>query len=152
MKCTNTAQSLPSVDILSDARVGLWTCAMTIVCPAGLPAIRDCCQLMTNSISAFSRWKWELVDIREKWCHFYGVVTKGLLTFLGSLYKEVATTASGTLVYCFEFERQTARKRKRRRKKSSIEKHCVLDLECRILSQEPSDSCILYCNAIFHGK
>ena len=37
----------------------------------------------------------------------YGVVPKGLLTFLGSLYKEVAKTTSGTLVY--RFERQTAR-------------------------------------------
>ena len=37
-----------------------------------------------------------------------GVVSKGLLTFLGSLYKEVAKTTSGTLVY--RFEKQTARK------------------------------------------
>ena len=59
----------------------------------------------------------------------YGVVPKWLLTFLGSLYKEVAKTTSGTLVY--RFERQTARK------KSSFEKHCVLNCECRILSQEP---------------
>ena len=74
----------------------------------------------------------------------YGVVPKWLLTFLGSLYKEVAKTTSGTLVY--RFERQT------HRKKPSFEKHCVLDLECRILSQEPSDSCILYFNVILHGK
>ena len=74
----------------------------------------------------------------------YGVVKKGLLTILGSLYKEVAKTTSGTFVY--RFEKQTARK------DSSFEKHCVLDLECRILSQEPSDSCILYFNVIFHGK
>ena len=66
----------------------------------------------------------------------YGVVPKGLLTFPDSLYKEVAKTTSRTLVY--HFERQTARKNI-----SSFEKHCVLDLECRILSQEPSDSCIL---------
>ena len=39
----------------------------------------------------------------------YGVVPKGLLTFLGSLYKEVAKTTSGTLVY--RFERQAARKK-----------------------------------------
>ena len=39
----------------------------------------------------------------------YGVVPKGLLTFLGSLYKEVAKTAPGTLVH--RFERQTARKK-----------------------------------------
>ena len=55
----------------------------------------------------------------------YGVLPKGLLTFLGSLYKEVAKTTSGTLVY--RFERQTARENI-----SSFEKHCVLDLECRI--------------------
>ena len=70
----------------------------------------------------------------------YGVVPKGLLTFFGSLYKKVAKSTSGTLVY--RFERQTARK-----KKSSPEKHC--DLECRILYQEPSDSCILYFNVYF---
>ena len=39
----------------------------------------------------------------------YGVVPKGLLSFLGSLYKEVAKTTFGTLVY--RFERQTARKK-----------------------------------------
>ena len=39
----------------------------------------------------------------------YEIDPKGLLTFLGSLYKEVAKTTSGTLVYCFE--RQTARKK-----------------------------------------
>ena len=38
-----------------------------------------------------------------------GVVSKGLLTFLGSLYKEGAKTTFGTLVY--RFERQTARKK-----------------------------------------
>ena len=37
------------------------------------------------------------------------VVPKGLLTFLGSLYKEVTKTSSGTLMY--RFERQTARKK-----------------------------------------
>ena len=73
------------------------------------------------------------------------MVPKGLLTFLGSLYKEVAETTSGTLVY--RFERQTARK-----KNSSFEKHCVLELECRILSQEPSYSSIFYFNVIVHGK
>ena len=40
--------------------------------------------------------------------HTYVMVPKGLLTFLGSLYKEVAKTTPGTLVY--RFERQTARK------------------------------------------
>ena len=39
---------------------------------------------------------------------FFGVVPKGLLTFLGSLYEEVAKTTPRTLAYCFE--RQTARK------------------------------------------
>ena len=58
----------------------------------------------------------------------YGVVPKGFLTFLGSLYDENVKTTSGTLVY--RFERQTARK------KSSFQKHCVPNLECRILSQE----------------
>ena len=75
----------------------------------------------------------------------YGVVPEGLLTFLGSLYNEVAKTTSGTLVY--RFESQTARN-----VFSSFEKHCFLELECRIVSQEPSDSCILYFNVIFHGK
>ena len=37
-----------------------------------------------------------------------GMVPEGLLTFLGSLYKEVAKTTPGTLVY--RFERQTATK------------------------------------------
>ena len=73
------------------------------------------------------------------------MVPKGLLTFLGSLYKEAAKTTSGTLVY--RFERQTARK-----DISSFEKHCVLDLECRILSREHSGSRILYFNVIFHGE
>ena len=65
----------------------------------------------------------------------YRVVPKGLLASLDSLYKEIPKTTSGTLVYLFE--RQTARELF-----SSFEKHCVLDLECRIVSQEPSDSCI----------
>ena len=39
-----------------------------------------------------------------------------------------------------------------KKKKKSCENHCVLDLECRILSQEPSDSCILCFNAIFYEK
>ena len=73
------------------------------------------------------------------------MVPKELLTFLGSLYNEVAKTTSGTLVY--RFESQTARN-----VFSSFEKHCFLELECRIVSQEPSDSCILYFNVIFHGK
>ena len=71
--------------------------------------------------------------------------SKRVVNFLGSLYKEVAKTAFGTVVY--HFQRQIARKNI-----PSFEKHCVLDLECRILSQEPSDSCILYFNVIFRGK
>ena len=72
------------------------------------------------------------------------MVPKGLLTFLGSLYKEVANTTSGTLVY--RFERQTAR-----------EKYVFLGKTLcprlrRILSQEPSGSCIFYFNVIFHEK
>ncbi|WP_419602533.1 hypothetical protein, partial [Thiolapillus sp.] len=77
---------------------------------------------------------------------FYGVVPKGLLTFLGSLYKEGAKTTPGTLVY--RFERQIDRKRK----KFFLQKNTVLNLESRILSQKPSDSFILYFNVIFHGK
>ena len=75
----------------------------------------------------------------------YGVVPKGLLTFHGSLYKEGMKTTPGTLVY--HFERQTTRK-----KFFPPSKNTVLNLECRILSQEPSDSSILYFNVIFHGK
>ena len=52
----------------------------------------------------------------------YGVVPKGLLTFLGSLSKEGAKTTSGTLVY--RFERQTSRK-----KFLPSKKRCVLNLE-----------------------
>ena len=48
--------------------------------------------------------------------------------------------------------RETNRLKKKKKKKSSFQNHSVLDLECRILSQEPSDSFILYFNAIFHGK
>ena len=77
----------------------------------------------------------------------YRVVPKGLLTFLGSLYKEGAKTTPGTLVY--HFERQTAKTNKQTKILPS--KNSVLNLECRILSQEPSDSFILYLNFIFHG-
>ena len=70
-------------------------------------------------------------------CALCGVVLKQLLAFPGSLYKEDVKTTSGTLVY--RFERQTAWK-----KISSFKKRCVLDLERRILSQEPSAAfCIL---------
>ena len=76
---------------------------------------------------------------------FYGVVPKGLLTFLCSLYKEVAETTPGILIY--RFERQSARENI-----SSLQKYRVLNWECRILSQESSDSFILYFNVTFHGK
>ena len=46
--------------------------------------------------------------LESSMCVIYGVVPKGLLTFFGSLYKEVEKTTSGTLVY--RFERETARK------------------------------------------
>ena len=58
------------------------------------------------------------------------MVPKGLLTFLGSLYKEGAKTTPGTMV-C-RFERQTARK-----KVYFFQKHCVLDLECRFYLRNP---------------
>ena len=77
--------------------------------------------------------------------HRYGVVQNGLLTFLGSLYKEVAKLLP-------EFWCIASRDKPPEKNISSFKKHCVLDLECRILSQEPSDRCILYCNVIFHGK
>ena len=46
---------------------------------------------------------------RERRQVHHGVVPKGLLTFLGSLCKEVAKTTPGILVY--RFARQTARKK-----------------------------------------
>ena len=76
--------------------------------------------------------------------HNYGVVRKGLLTFLGSLYKEVTKTTSGTLVYPF--------KRQITRKCFVPLKNTVFHLECRILSQEPSDSFSLYFNVTFYEK
>ena len=77
----------------------------------------------------------------------YGVVPKGLLTFLGSLHKGVAKLLPK--VWCI-----ASRDKPPEKKKSSFEKHCDLDLECRcrILSKEPSDGCILYSNVKFHEK
>ena len=49
--------------------------------------------------------------IVELVCFDYGVVPKGLLIFLGSLYEKVVKPTSGTLVY--HFERQTAQKKKK---------------------------------------
>ena len=94
--------------------------------------------VQTLCTSAFHCWHMDVQTGCTSAFHcWYGAVPKGSWTFLGSLYKEVAKTVSGTLVY--RFERQIARK-----KKSSFQKHWVLDLECGILSQEPSGSCILY--------
>ena len=75
------------------------------------------------------------------------MVSKGLLTFLGSLYKEVSKTTTGTLVY--RFERQTRKKKK-----------IVLPLKNTVsstkaagfLPQGPSDSSSLFLNVIFQGK
>ena len=65
--------------------------------------------------------------------------------FLGSLYKEVAKQLPE--LWCIASTDQPPEK-----EISSFEKHFVLYLECRILFQEPSDSCILYLNVIFHEK
>ena len=83
-----------------------------------------CQRRLGHGGSCTAWWVWQL------FC--YRVVPKELLMFLGSLYKEVAKPTSGKLVY--RFERHTARK------KSSFEKHCVLDLEWWMLSQKPSGS------------
>ena len=49
--------------------------------------------------------------------------------------------------------RETNRQTKEKKKKvSSFQKHYVLDFGSRSLSQEPSDSCILYFNVTFRGK
>ena len=54
--------------------------------------------------------------------HCYGVLPKGFLTFLGSLYKEVAKLLPDFCV--------TLRETNRQKNVSSFEKHRVLDLEC----------------------
>ena len=71
----------------------------------------------------FHRNKAELLSDFVDWSDLtqcYGVVPKGLLTFLGSLYEEVAKTTSGTLVY--RFERQTAKKKKKTPTKIFLQK------------------------------
>ena len=80
--------------------------------------------------------RWDLLSIflkPEEGDIFYTTrlwsVSKGLLTFLGSLYKEVAKTTSGTLLY--RLERQTTRNKNI----SSFEKRSVLYLECKILKK-----------------
>ena len=74
----------------------------------------------------------------------YGVVPKGSLTFLGSLLQRSRENYSRNFGLSF---RET-----NRQKKFLPSKNSVLNLECRILSQEPSDSCILYFNVTLHGK
>ena len=64
---------------------------------------------------------------------------------MGSLYKEVAKTTSGTLVY--RFKRQTERKENFPSKNTESSTENV-----GFSSQEPSDGCILYFNVIFPGK
>ena len=96
----------------------------TVGCKIGLhasPAVRNFAFLVsavavTQSLFPQILSNHEVVDL---WSG-----SKGLLTFLGSLYKEVAKTTSGTLVY--RFERHTARK------KFLPSKNTVLDLECRM--------------------
>ena len=67
---------------------------------------------------------------------FYGVVPKGSSIFLGSLYKELWHIAP----------------RDKPPEKKIPSRNTVFLEGCRILSQEHSDSCILYFNVIFHGK
>ena len=112
--------------------------ARGIPCPSRLPILVPR-HVSSPAQSATGECRWTGALQATEWFQ------KGLLTFLRSLYKEVAKTTSGTLVY--RVDRQTNRKNI-----SSFEKHCVLDSECSILSQEPSDCCILYFNVIFHGK
>ena len=47
---------------------------------------------------------------------YYGVIPKWLLTFLGSLYKEVSKTTCGTFMYRFKTIRQEKEKEKILRK------------------------------------
>ena len=54
----------------------------------------------------------------------------GLLTFLGSLYKERREN------YLRNFGISLQETNRQKKKKSSFQKHCVLNLKCRILSQE----------------
>ena len=61
-------------------------------------------------------WTFDVIIAPNASSVFYVVVPKGLLIFLGSLYKEGAKITSGTLVFCSE--RQTARKNI-----SSFQKH-----------------------------
>ena len=94
---------------------------------------------MRESAIFSSTWTFGVAHFRRR--RWYGVVPKGLLTFLGSLCKEVAKTTP-ELWYIASRDKPPEKKKKKKK----------LDLECRILSQEPLNSCILYFNVVFHGK
>ena len=79
-----------------------WACANRTVSSKSRGGVYFAC------LSGRSYVSWLEVDCLSPELSPYGVVPKGLLTFLGSLYIDVATTISGTLVY--HFVRQTARK------------------------------------------
>ena len=66
-----------------------------------------------------------------QFCSIFNDIDQTARLWIGSnsLYKEGVKTTSGTLVYCFK--RQTAWKIF-----SSFQKHRVLNIKCRILSQE----------------
>ena len=77
----------------------------------------------------------------------YRVVPIGLSTFLDSFFQRSGENYFRNFGISLRETNHLTKKIY-----SSFEKHSVLDLECRILSQEPSDSCILYFNVIFHEK
>ena len=86
-----------------------------------------------------------MLRLHGKW-RAYEVVPKGLLPFL-----VVFTKKKWKLL--LELWRIASRDKLQKKKKNlPFYKHWVLDLERRILSQELSDSCILYFNVKFHGK
>ena len=70
---------------------------------------------------------------------------KRVVNFPCSLYKKGVKTTPGTWYIAL-------RDKPPEKNISSFQKHFVLNLECRILFQVPSDSFILYFNVIFHGK
>ena len=78
--------------------------------------------------------------------HVYGGVPKGLLTLLGSLYKEVAKTTSATLV--FRFERQTARKKIFLLSKNTV--FSTYNIGFYLRNLQIASVCIF--SVVFHGK
>ena len=80
---------------------------------------RDRHMMLDRSVPVCARRVWASLTEIKILCRLYAPQSPsdetlewfqtGLLTFLGSLYKEVAKTTSGTLVYLFE--RQIARKK-----------------------------------------